>query len=235
MPVSKSAAIQAAPPPALPPALPEVAGFVEVAASDRLLGWAWSPRDPALRVAVELRLGGEVVASAVADRLREDLASNGIGDGRHAFELAVPESCRPRAAELRLFARAGEGEAVALSAPPAADGLAEQMGRVLRGLELLTGSQRLLHRNLQAALTSRQPDGETAPALARLAEALAAATDQIAAVERFVVRLDERLAELGQGHAGVARALPRAALWALAVSATALLVSVAGLVRSLGG
>ena len=218
------------------PALPEITGFVEVAASDRLLGWAWSPRDPALRVTVELHLGGEIVATAPADRPREDLASNGIGDGHHAFELAVPEGCRPRAAELRVLARIGDGESVVLGAPPAPESLTEQVGRALRGLDLLIGSQRFLHRTVQAALTSRpaQQGDETAPALARLTEMQAATADQLAAVERFIVRLDERLAALAPGEKR-SRTMPGAALCALAVSGTALIVSVAGLIRSLGG
>lgn len=217
-------------------AVPDIVGFVEVAAADRLLGWAWSPRDPALRVTVELRLAGAIVASTPADRLREDLARNGIGDGRHAFELEIPASCHARSAELGVFARLGDGDSVALGAPPAAEGLGEQIGRVLRGLDLLTGSQRLLHRNLQAALTARPPsqDGETLAALGRLAEAQAATAEQIATVERFVVRLDERLIALAPGEVR-ARALPGPALCALAVSGVALLVSMIELARSLGG
>ena len=213
-----------------PPAaqsVPDVTGYVEAVTTDRMLGWAWAPRAPELRATVELRLGDEVVAWATADQSREDLARSGIGDGRHAFELAIPESGRSRAGELAVFARAGEGEAVPLRAPPAAEALSEQVARVLRGVEALMGSQRLLHRNLQAVLT--RPPGIGADIAAALAE-------QVSAVERFVVRLDERLAALADANAPAReRRVPRAALWALALSGTALLVSIAGLIRSLGG
>ncbi len=209
------------------PGVSDVTGYVEAVTTDRMLGWAWAPRAPELRAAVELRLGDEVVARATANQSREDLARSGIGDGCHAFELAIPESVRGRAGELAVFARAGDGEAVPLRAPPAADGLPDQVGRVLRGVDALIGSQRLLHRNLQAALT-RPPE--------MAAEAMAALADQISAVERFVVRLDERLAALSDtGAPSRERRIPRAALWALAVSGTSLVVSVAGLIRSLGG
>ena len=71
--------------------LPSVAGYVEAVTADRLLGWAWSPSNPEERVAVEVLLGEDVVARAIADRLRSDLASAGIGDGQHAFDIELPE------------------------------------------------------------------------------------------------------------------------------------------------
>jgi hypothetical protein len=216
----------------------DLAGYVEAVTADRVLGWAWSPGTPAVRAAVELRLGDAVVARAVADRPRPDLASSGVGDGCHAFELAIPEAHRGRSAELRVFAATGDGEPVPIGAPPAPEALSDQLGRVLRGVDALVGSQRLLHRNLQAALTSRAErpdDGEAvAAALARLESAQAAAAEQIAAVERFVVRLDERLAAIPRDGVPEGRAMPLAARWALAVSGTALVVSVAGLAWSLG-
>jgi hypothetical protein len=185
---------------------PEVSGYVEAATNDRLLGWAWVPHTPGLRATVELRLGEEVIASAVADQPRPDLASNGIGDGRHAFALAVPEPYRARAAELRVFAKAGNGEAWPIGAPPAADGLTEQMTKVLRGLDTLIGSQRLIHRNLQAALTSESAGADsdqqqTAAALARMSELQASLSEHLATMERFVLRLDERLAGIGREQA----------------------------------
>ena len=223
--------------PSAAPGLPEVTGFVEAVTTDRMLGWTWVPRAPGLRAVVELRLGDEVVAEAVADRSREDLARNGVGDGCHAFELAIPESLQGRAGELSVFARAGDREPVALRAPPAAEALSDQIGQVLRSLEALMGSQRVLHRNLQVVLTQPPEMGaEGAAALVRSAEMQAALADQISAVERFVVRLDERLAALPSADAPVrGRLMPRAALWALAVSCSALVVSIAGLVRSFGG
>ncbi len=216
---------QIAPPAA--PSVPDVTGYVEAVTTDRMLGWAWAPHAPELRAMIELRLGDEILARATADQSREDLARSGIGDGRHAFDLAIPESVRGRTGELAVFARAGEGEAVPLRAPPAAEALSDQVARVLRGVEALMGSQRLLHRNLQAALT-RPPDIG--------ADVAAALADQVSAVERFVVRLDERLAALSDADTpSRERRVSRAAQWALAVSGTALLVSIAGLIRSLGG
>ena len=209
---------------AVAPALPDIVGYVEAVTADRLLGWAWAPATPELRAAVEVRLGDEIVAQSVADLPRPDLASNGIGDGRHAFEIAIPTSARSRAAELRVFARAGDGEAVAIGATPAADGLSEQVTKLLRGVDMLLNSQRLIHRNLQAALAAKPDEKPT--------DAQAATDAQLASLERVVMRLDEQLSKLSPVDAQPA--LPRFALWALGISGAALAISIFELARSLG-
>ena len=227
-----------------PAPMPDVTGYVEAATADRLLGWVWAPRTPTVRATVELRLGEEVIATAVADQPRPDLASNGVGDGQHAFSLAIPDAYRARAAELRVFARAGNGEAWPIGAPPTAEGLSEQTTKVLRGIETLIGSQRLMHRNLQAALTSgaKATEGderETAASLARITDLQGALSEQLATLERCMMRLDERLAGIGGEEVSSSPRKPvrpkRAALWAIAVSVSALIVALVGLAGSLAG
>lgn len=217
--------------------LPEIAGYVEAVLSDRIVGWAWSPGNAEHRVAVVLRLGARTVAEAVADQPRADLAGNGIGDGRHAFELAVPAECRGHAAELRVFAQAESGALVPIGAPPEAEELSVQVGKLLRGLDALAGSQRVIHRNLQAALTGKaaQPDAEAAATLARVVELQETLASQVGAVERVVLRLDTHLAAMTGAEKPGAVAVPPLALWALGVGGTALVVSIVGLIHSLGG
>jgi hypothetical protein len=222
------------------PALPEIVGYVEAATAERILGWAWAPATPEVRTNIELRLADEVVVYSVADIPRADLASNGIGDGRHAYDLTIPPELRSRAAELRVFARAGEGEAFPIGAPPVADALADQVTKLVRGVDMLLGSQRLIHRNLQTALAgNRDPDSEgVAAVLMRMTELQAATETKLSEVETFVVRLDEHLSKLAAANEmspDMPKRMPRAAVWALGVSGIALAVSVAGLVRSLGG
>ena len=220
------------------PALPDVAGYVEAVTGDRILGWAWAPGTPELRTAIELRFGDTVVACTVADLPRPDLASNGIGDGRHAYDIVIPTEFRSRVAELRIFARAGDGEATPIGVPPAADGLLDQVTKLLRGVDMLLNSQRVIHRNLQAALTEKAagPDLEpTAAVLARMAEMQTETAEQLSTVERFVVRLDEHLSRLSPVAAQSTSGFPRAAMWALGIAGTALAMSIAGLLRSLGG
>jgi hypothetical protein len=226
--------------PVIAAALPDIVGYVEAFTTDRLLGWAWAPASPDMRAAIELRLGDAIVAETVADLPRADLTSNGVGDGRHAFDIQIPAAFGARAAELRVFARVGDGAAMPIGAPPAADALSDQVTKLLRGMDMLVNSQRVIHRNLQTVLTEVK-DTEEPPMVAALAQmvALQTATEaQLSTVERFVVRLDEHLSKLVTDERktpAVAKSIPTAALWALVISGTALVVSVAGLVRALGG
>ena len=50
---------------------------------------------PKLKANVHLKIDGTVVRSDVAQLLRPDLVSSGIGDGRHGFEIDIGESARP--------------------------------------------------------------------------------------------------------------------------------------------
>lgn len=52
-------------------------------------GWAFDPRAPETRLELEIRCAGEVIATGIADRFRQDLLDAEIGDGCHAFEIPV--------------------------------------------------------------------------------------------------------------------------------------------------
>ncbi len=216
-------------------AAPMVAGYVEAATATSVLGWAWIAGSPA-PLAVELRLGERVVAEAMADQLRDDLARSGIGEGRHAFTLAVPEAMRTRVGELRVVARTPDGGIAPLGSPPVEDGVAERLDRLHRGLELVVGSQRVMHRNLQAALLKTgeetKPDQ---PGNEDLARTQAALQEQIATLELFVTRLDSQMATLAARIAPPAPPRGFALAGAFAVSGAALVVSVWGLVHAMPG
>lgn len=201
----------------------EVTGFIEAATADAVLGWAWSPLSPQARVTIELRLGGAVLAEVSADASRDDLVASGIGDGCHAFAIPVPASARARLAELQVTGRVGGGEAVLLGRPPSADGVADRLDRLQKGVEMVVASQRVLHRNLQAVLL-RPPVEEAVPSTI---------ADQLRMLEIFVMRLDERLATLASPESAPRQqfGLRRAAL--AASLATLLLLAAAGLFRSL--
>lgn len=210
---------------------PEVIGYVEAATGTQVLGWAWAPRQPDARLRVRMLLDGEVLAEAEADRAREDLARNGIGDGQHAFELAVPEAARPRLADIRVVACDSAGRLVPLGAPPPPEAEAERLDRLQRGLDHVIASQRLLHRNVQAALLQRQ-DGE---AVGEIAGAQAEIARQIATLEIFCMRLDERLAALSAPPPPAPGGNSRLMRATLAVASLALAASAVGLWRSLPG
>jgi len=57
-----------------------------------LRGWVWDPSRPHVQVALELLDGTARLASAEASEYRADLKQAGIGDGRHAFAIHLPDS-----------------------------------------------------------------------------------------------------------------------------------------------
>lgn len=168
----------------------EVVGYVEAVTESAALGWTWRPGSSD-RLAVELRLGEQTVARASADGLREDLARSGIGDGRHAFALPIPGELRTRGGELRVVVVGEDGADVVLDTPPAPVANADGLANVQRGLDMLIGSQRVLHRNLQAALL-QQPS--ISNALAEIATVQAGLQESLATFELFAVRLEHALA-----------------------------------------
>lgn len=205
-------------------------GYVEAVTETAALGWVWRPGLQE-RLTVELRLGAQTVAHCVADGMREDLARSGIGDGRHAFTLPIPSEVRPRASELRVFAvREGEA-AVALDAPPPPDATGDRLAQLQRGVDMLIGSQRLMHRNLQAALLQQTPSFATS--LADIAAAQAGLQESIATFELFAVRLEQALAARDAPPGGVQ---PRRGFAALAgLSSLALVASCWALYRVMLG
>src|SRR4051794_37098272 len=65
-------------------------GRFEAIEDGRAVGWAWNPKAPGERVAVEVWVDGRVAAGGQADRPRGDLAREGIGDGAHGFAIELP-------------------------------------------------------------------------------------------------------------------------------------------------
>jgi hypothetical protein len=234
-----TSAAATAPPPDTPPeapAGPTVVGYVEAATGTQILGWAWAPAAPAARLLVQALLDGHVVAEAPADRPRDDLARNGIGDGNHAFDLTLPDSAQARLADVRIVAHDANGRVVPLGVPPPAEAAAERLDRLQRGIDTLIASQRVLHRNLQAALLAPKPE-EDAAGTTDLATQQAEVARQLGTLEVFAMRLDERLAALATAPASPTATPPpsRATLAALVLGGAALLLSVWGLLRSLPG
>jgi len=207
-----------------------VAGYLEAITETAALGWAWSPgrTEP---LPVELRLGEAVVSEALADGAREDLARSGIGEGRHAFTLPVPDALRTRLSELRVVVRTEEGAVVLRSSTPApgnlpGDEMAARLAQIGQGLELVVRSQRVLHRTVQAALL--RPAADT-PAASRLDAGQTTLEEGLATLELFVARLEVALA---QAAPAPAPAGPRWLLGAAAAASfSALVVAVAALLR----
>ena len=89
-----------APPPISPPA-PDgpapsflVEGQVAFIPPNLVEGWAWAPDKPDLRLKLEILAGGRFIAGITADKLREDLQADGVGDARYGFRFDASKLLR---------------------------------------------------------------------------------------------------------------------------------------------
>lgn len=57
---------------------------------EKIEGWIFNPAQPGERVSFDVFLGDLLLASGVADQPRRDLVDAKIGDGSHAFSVAIP-------------------------------------------------------------------------------------------------------------------------------------------------
>lgn len=69
---------------------------MQVAADGSVDGWCWSPQRPAARLIVDILIDDSVVVTGEAAAFRIDLEAAGIGDGRHAFVLRLPQGALGR-------------------------------------------------------------------------------------------------------------------------------------------
>ncbi|WP_025662026.1 hypothetical protein [Rhizobium sp. IBUN] len=165
-------------------------GRVDAIDMGRIFGWAFDPVSPDQRLTIRVLLDGKMIAETVADRNRPDLRRNGIGDGNHAFEIALPDPVQSRANDLVVVARNGSGSEQPLRVPQpdeqAAEALiAAPLAKVLDKLDLLMASQRQLQVSQRAL--QRAPDvDQTETGL----------TDVRNAVESLWVNIGQRLNDL---------------------------------------
>ncbi len=71
--------------------LPPLRGRLEQAEARLVAGWAMDPAAPGEGVTLELVIDGQSAGRFIARGFRPDLAAAGIGDGRHAFSVTIPE------------------------------------------------------------------------------------------------------------------------------------------------
>jgi len=70
---------------------PAYDGFHDVATCSSIEGWAWDANQPNCPVNVNIYDGETLLATVPADRLRDDLAQAGKGNGRHGFKYDLPD------------------------------------------------------------------------------------------------------------------------------------------------
>ncbi|MBD9625249.1 hypothetical protein IB279_20145 [Ensifer sp. ENS06] len=176
-------------------------GRVDAIDQGRVFGWAFDPENPEKRLAIRVLLDGKVIAEALADRNRPDLKRNGIGDGNHAFEIALPEMASARSGELVVLAATGKGGELPLRVPKpdeqAAEALiAAPLAKVLDKLDVLMAAQRQLQVSQRSALRSKVDDGDEAesPGLAAISDDVAnlrgEITQRLTDLDVHLMRLD---------------------------------------------
>ncbi|WP_086995571.1 hypothetical protein [Rhizobium sullae] len=168
-------------------------GRVDAVDMGRVFGWAFDPMAPDQRLTIRVLLDGKVIAETVADRNRPDLRRNGIGDGKHAFEIALPDPVQSRANDIVVMARNGSGSEHALRVPQpneqAAEALiAAPLAKVLDKLDLLMAAQRQLQVSQRSLQRTPEIDADKTETAGR--------TDVSNAVESLKVDISQRLNDL---------------------------------------
>lgn len=186
-------------------------GRVDAIDQGRVFGWAFDPETPEKRLAIRVLLDGTVIAEALADRNRSDLKRNGIGDGNHAFEIALPDMASARTGELVVMASTEKGGELPLRVPKpdeqAAEALiAAPLAKVLDKLDVLMAAQRQLQVSQRSAIRQKLDDGEEGEAagLATVSDAVASLRTEIT---QRLTDLDVHLMRLDGVVAGMEKSL----------------------------
>jgi hypothetical protein len=185
-------------------------GRVDAIADGRALGWAWHAGLPDERLRIDVLAAGRVIASVTAEQARIDLKRNGVGDGSHAFDFALPAGYADDAGRLEFRAVASTGETLLLHVASNDERAAEAavavpLARVLERLDMLLTVQRQMAigqrdtLNTTKALTERvsalsAEGGTLDAAVARVAESQGDLTGRVEAIEVFLTRFDSTLA-----------------------------------------
>lgn len=69
-------------------------GHLDEATTEHVGGWVWDRENPDHRLNVDIYSGKTLVATTPADKLREDLVVEKIGDGKHGFMWPTPDSLK---------------------------------------------------------------------------------------------------------------------------------------------
>jgi hypothetical protein len=76
--------------------LSEHRGYIDSCSEGEVRGWVWDRHAPMRRLGVEIHAAGKLIGAAKADLFRADLATIGIGDGRHGFKFQLPHEAFPQ-------------------------------------------------------------------------------------------------------------------------------------------
>jgi hypothetical protein len=70
----------------------KIKGHIDYCSAKRFDGWVCDLDDPQMRLRLAVHSGATLLGSCVADRFRDDLANEGLTDGRCAFGFELPDT-----------------------------------------------------------------------------------------------------------------------------------------------
>jgi hypothetical protein len=207
----------------------DIDGRIDAISGGRLYGWAWDRIRPSDHLEVEIRVGDKLVATAFANQPRDDLKANGVGDGCHAFELAI--ELAPGQAPTATARSPATGEVMPLRLPSDVEAVTESvLGPTLLRMSALMDATQRNQQTVLRGLRELLKQGQTAPNADKRLEELAASQEelktQISGIEIFLMRIDEHLHEVNNS---LKQRPPAAVDKPLRIAVTALAASTIGL------
>lgn len=183
----------------LAPQPADIDGRIDAITGGRLYGWAWDRVRPSDHLEVEIRVGDRLVATAFANQPRDDLKANGVGDGCHAFELAV--DLAPGETPVAIARSPVTGDVMPLRLPSDVETVTESvLGPTLLRMSALMDATQRNQQTVLRGLRELMKQGQAAPNADKRLEALAAAQEelktQVNGIEVFLMRIDEYLHEV---------------------------------------
>jgi hypothetical protein len=185
----------------LAPQPADIDGRIDAITGGRLYGWAWDRVRPSDHLEVEIRVGEKLVATAFANQPRDDLKANGVGDGCHAFELAI--DLTPGETPTATARSPATGDVMPLRLPSDVETVTESvLGPTLLRMSALMDATQRNQQTVLRGLRELLKQGQAAPNADKRLEELAASQEelkaQISGIEVFLMRIDEHLHEVNK-------------------------------------
>lgn len=164
----------------------------------KICGWAFDSDTPDEHLVIRVMQGPKVIASGVANFVREDLPEAGIGDGDHAFKVPLPDGVTKMEGLMLIAQSTRHGEIVL----PMADNDDRRIDQLFvmfssQYEEALIALKEELDATKQRCETLESaPPAESAALPPDLAERLAKLESRMDAAEVFFIRIDEMVHKL---------------------------------------
>lgn len=178
-----------------------IVGQVDTLANGKVYGWAFNSDNQAERLQISIARGAQTLAAGMADLFREDLPDAGIGDGKHAFAIAVP----PDITSLQGLSIAARSSTAGETALPIATSEEQRLDELFQGFSQRYDDLLVDMKDEIESMRRRGDDGAGNVELRAEFEArLAKVEKRLEDFEVFILRLDEITRKL-QERAGLSR------------------------------